>query len=179
MKTILMDKRIFFLILIGGASLALLYFLIIRPQHLEWRKIKVELEKKEALYREYSTLSQLIDQLQEEKAALSQTINRFLETKEEEISLVIPASLMDIFKKSKVEVTSITPVPPITKENLVVSSWKISVVAGYHELSQFISTIERSMDFNRVDSLTISSGVSSAKHKAQLTVSRISLKQKQ
>ena len=178
MKTRLLDKRIFFLILIGGASLALLYFLIIRPQQLEWRKIELELEKKEALYREYSTLSQLIDQLQEEKAALSQTINRFLETKEE-ISLVIPASLMDIFKKSKVEVTSITPVPPITKENLVVSSWKISFVAGYHELSQFISTIERSMDFNRVDSLTISSGESSAKHKAQLTVSRISLKEKQ
>lgn len=179
MKTRLLDKRIFFLILIGGASLALLYFLIIRPQQVELRKIKLELEKKEALYREYSTLSQLIDQLQEEKAALSRTINRFLETKEEEISLVIPASLMDIFKKSKVEVTSITPVPPITKENLLVSSWKISVVAGYHELSQFISTIERSMDFNRVDSLTISSGESSAKHKAQLTVSRISLKQKQ
>lgn len=179
MKTILMDKRIFFLILIGGASLALLYFLIIRPQQVELRKIKLELEKKEALYREYSTLSQLIDQLQEEKAALSRTINRFLETKEEEISLVIPASLMDIFKKSKVEVTSITPVPPITKENLLVSSWKITVMAGYHELSQFISTIERSMDFNRVDSLTISSGESSAKHKAQLTVSRISLKQKQ
>lgn len=179
MKTILMDKKIFLLILIGGASLALLYFLIIRPQQVELRKIKLELEKKEALYREYSTLSQLIDQLQEEKAALSRTINRFLETKEEEISLVIPASLMDIFKKSKVEVTSITPVPPITKENLLVSSWKISVVAGYHELSQFISTIERSMDFNRVDSLTISSGESSAKHKAQLTVSRISLKQKQ
>jgi len=179
MKTILMDKRICFLILIGGASLALLYFLIIRPQQVELRKIKLELEKKEALYREYSTLSQLIDQLQEEKAALSRTINRFLETKEEEISLVIPASLMDIFKKSKVEVTSITPVPPITKENLLVSSWKITVMAGYHELSQFISTIERSMDFNRVDSLTISSGESSAKHKAQLTVSRISLKQKQ
>jgi len=179
MKTILMDKRIFFLILIGGASLALLYFLTIRPQQVELRKIKLELEKKEALYREYSTLSQLIDQLQEEKAALSRTINRFLETKEEEISLVIPASLMDIFKKSKVEVTSITPVPPITKENLLVSSWKITVMAGYHELSQFISTIERSMDFNRVDSLTISSGESSAKHKAQLTVSRIGLKQKQ
>ncbi len=179
MKTRLLDKRIFFLILIGGASLALLYFLIIRPQQLELRKIKLELEKKEALYREYSTLSQLIDQLQEEKAALSQTINRFLETKEEEISLVIPASLMDIFKKSKVEVTSITPVPPITKENLLVSSWKITVMAGYHELSQFISTIERSMDFNRIDSLTISSGESSAKHKAQLTVSRISLNQKQ
>jgi len=178
MKTRLLDKKIFFLILIGGASLALLYFFIIRPQQVELRKIKLELEKKEALYREYSTLSQLIDQLQEEKAALSQTINRFLETKEE-ISLVIPASLMDIFKKSKVEVTSITPVPPITKENLLISSWKISVVAGYHELSQFISTIERSMDFNRVDSLTISSGESSAKHKAQLTVSRISLKQKQ
>lgn len=179
MKTRLLDKKIFFLILIGGASLALLYFLIIRPQQVELRKIKLELEKKEALYREYSTLSELVNHLQEEKAALSQTINRFLETKEEEISLVIPASLMDIFKKSKVEVTSITPVPPITKENLLVSSWKISVVAGYHELSQFISTIERSMDFNRVDSLTISSGESSAKHKAQLTVSRISLKQKQ
>lgn len=178
MKTRLLDKKIFFLILIGGASLALLYFLIIRPQQVELRKIKLELEKKEALYREYSTLSELVNHLQEEKAALSQTINRFLETKEE-ISLVIPASLMDIFKKSKVEVTSITPVPPITKENLLVSSWKISVVAGYHELSQFISTIERSMDFNRVDSLTISSGESSAKHKAQLTVSRISLKQKQ
>jgi len=178
MKTRLLDKKIFFLILIGGASLALLYFFIIRSQQIELRKIKLDLEKKEALYSEYSTLSELVNHLQEEKAALSQTINRFLETKgEKEIGLVIPVTLMDIFKKSKVEVTSITPLPPTTKENLLVSSWKISVVAGYHELSQFISTIERSMDFNRLDNLTISSGESSAKHKVQLTVSRISLKQ--
>lgn len=177
MKTRLLNKKILSLILIGGASLALVYFLIIRPQQLEWRRIKVELEEKEALYSEYGTLSLLIDHLQEEKAALSQTINRFLETKEEEISLVIPPTLMDIFKGSKVEVTSITPVPRTTKGNLVVSSWKISVVADYHELGQFISTLERSMDFNRIDSLSIFSGETSAKHKAQLTVSRISLKQ--
>jgi len=177
MKTRLLDKKILSLIPIGGASLALLFFFVMRPQQIELGKIKLELEKKEALYREYSTLSELIDQLRGEKAALSQTINRFLETREEEISLVIPAALIDIFKKSKVGVTSITRLPQTTKGNLRVSSWKISVVAGYHELSQFISTIERSMDFNCVDSLTISSGGSSGKYKAQMTVSRISLKQ--
>lgn len=178
MKTGLLNIKILFLILIGGVSLALVYFFIIRPQQTNLRKIRLELEEKEALYSEYGTLSELVNHLQEEKAAISQTINRFLETKEEkETGLVIPATLMDIFKGSKVEVTSITPVPRTTKGNLLVSSWKISVVASYHELSQFISTLERSVDFNRVDSLTISSGGSSAKHKAQLTVSRISLKQ--
>ena len=178
MKTGLLDKKILLLILMGGASLVLLYFFLIRPQQVELRKIQVELEEKEALYREYRALSELIDQLREEKATVSQTINGFLETGEEkETDLVIPAALMDIFKKSEVEVTSITRLPRTTKGNLVVSSWRISVVVGYHELGQFISTIERSKEFNRVDNLTISSGGSSAKHKAQLTVSRISLKQ--
>lgn len=177
MKTRLFDKKILSLILMGGTSLALVYFFVIRPQQTDLRKIKLELEEKEALHTEYGTLSLLIDHLQEEKAALSQTINRFLGTKEEkETGLVIPPTLMDIFKGSKVEVTSITPVPRTTKGNLLVSSWKISVVADYHELGQFISTLERSMDFNRIDSLSISSGGTSAKHKAQLTVSRISLK---
>lgn len=178
MKTRLLNKKILSLILIGGAGLALVYFFIIRPQQSDLRKIKLELEEKEALYSEYGTLSELINHLQEEKTALSQIINRFLETKEEkETDLVIPATLMDIFKGSKVEVTSIAPLAQTTTGNLLVSSWKISVVADYHELSQFISTLERSMDFNRIDSLTISSEGSSAKHKAQLTVSRISLKQ--
>ena len=178
MKTKLLDKKILFLILIGGASLASLYFFIIRPQEIKLREIKLELEEKEALYSEYGTLSQLVNHLQEEKAALGQTINRFLETKQEkETGLVIPATLMDIFKKSKVDVTSITPLPLTTKGNLLVSSWKISIVTSYQELGQFISTLERSTDFNRVDSLTISSGGSSARHKVQLTVSRISLKQ--
>ena len=178
MKTRLLDKKIFFLILSGGASLTLLYFFIMRPQQIELRKTRLELEEKEALYLEYSTLSQLIDELGEKKAAISQTTNRFLETREEkETDLVIPAALMDIFKKSKVEVTSITRLPRTTKGNLLVSSWKISVVGGYHELGQFISTIERSTDFNRVDNLTISSGGSSGKYKAQMTVSRISLRQ--
>lgn len=177
MKTRLLNKKILSLILIGGTSLALLYFLIIRPQQTDLRKIKLELEEKEALYSEYGTLSQLINHLQEEKAVISQTINRFLETKEEkETGLVIPATLMDIFKGSKVEVTSITPVPQTTKGNLLISSWRIGVVADYHELGQFISTLERSMDFNRIDSLFISSGETSAKHEAQLTVSKISLK---
>lgn len=178
MKTRLLSKKILSLILIGGTSLALLYFFIIRPQQTDLRKIKLELEEKEALYSEYGTLSQLINRLQEEKTVISQTINRFVETKEEKkTGLVIPATLMDIFKGSEVEVTSITPVPRTTKGNLLISSWKISVVADYHELSQFISILERSMDFNRIDSLSISSGGTSAKHKAQLTVSRISLKQ--
>jgi len=178
MKTGLLNIKILFLILIGGASLALVYFFIIRPQQTDLRRIKLELEEKEALYHEYSTLSELVNHLQEEKAAISQSINRFLETKEEkERGLVIPATLVDIFKDSKVEVTSITPLPRTTKGNLLVYSWKISVVASYHELSQFISTLERSTDFNRVDNLTISCGGTSAKHKAQLTVSRISLKQ--
>ena len=178
MKTRLLNKKILSLILIGGTSLALLYLFIIRPQQTDLRKIKLELDEKEALYSEYGTLSRLINRLQEEKAVISQTINRFVETKEEkETGLVIPATLMDIFKGSEVEVTSITPVPRITKGNLLISSWKISVVADYHELSQFISTLERSMDFNRIDSLSISSGGTSTKHKAQLTVSRISLKQ--
>ncbi|MQY70001.1 MAG: hypothetical protein GH145_03945 [Firmicutes bacterium] len=168
MKTRLFNKKILPLILIGGASLALVYFFIIRPQQTDLRKI---------FYREYGTLSELVNYLQEEKAVISQTINRFLETKEEkETGLVIPATLMDIFKGSKVEVTSITPVPRTTKGNLLVSSWRISVAADYHELGQFISTLERSMDFNRIDSLSIFSGETSAKHKAQLTVSKISLK---
>jgi len=177
MRTILLDKKILSLILIGGASLILFYFFIIKPQQIELEKIKLELEEKEVLCSEYSTAFALIEHLQEERAGVSQTIDRFLKiTEEKETGVVIPATLMDIFKRSKVEVTSITPLPRTTKENLLVSSWKISVVASYHELAQFISTLERSMDFNRVDSLTISSGGSSGKHKAQLTVSRISLK---
>jgi len=178
MKTRLLNKKILPLILIGGASLALVYFFIIRPQQTDLKKIKLELEEKEAFCSEYGTLSELVNHLQEEKAVISQSINRFLETKEEkETGLVIPATLMDIFKGSKVEVTSITPVPGTTKGNLLVSSWRINVVADYHELGQFVSTLERSMDFNRIDSLSISSGETSAKHKAHLTVTRISLKQ--
>lgn len=177
MKTRLLNKKILPLILIGGASLALVYLFMIRPQQTDLRKIKLELGEKEAFCREYGTLSELVNHLQEEKAVISQTINRFLETKEEkETGLVIPATLMNIFKGSKVEVTSITPVPRTTKGNLLVSSWKISVAADYHELGQFISTLERSMDFNRIDSLSIFSGETSSKHKAQLTVSKISLK---
>jgi len=89
--------------------------------------------------------------------------------------LVVPVSLMDIFRESKVEVISIRPVPEKIEGDLLTSSWDISIVAGYHELGHFISRLEKSADFNRLDSLTISSEGSSLEHRAQLVISRISL----
>jgi Tfp pilus assembly protein PilO len=176
MNTRLMDKKIWLLILVEVASLSLLYFLIIRPQQSELKKTKVEVQEKEVLYVKLSVLSRLIDELREEKAALSQSIDHFLKVRERgEMGLVVPASLTDIFRESKVEVISIRPVPEKVEGTLLISSWDISILADYHQLGHFISRLERSADFNRIDSLTISSQGSSLEYRAQLVVSRISL----
>ncbi len=174
----MLDKKFLLLIIIGGASLVLFSFSIIRPQQMQLKKVQLELEKKEAFCSEYETLPQVLNYLQEEKAALNQAINCFLGVEEkEETNLVIPNSLIDIFKKSKVELVSITPLSQAVKGNLLISSWKIDVLADYHELSYLVSTIERSAGFNRIDSLTISSEENSGKYKALLTVSKIVLRE--
>jgi len=172
----LLDKKIWGLILVGVAALSSLYFLIIRPQQMELRRIKVEVQEKETLYVKLDVFSRLIDELREKKAAIGETMDRFLKTREKgEIGLVVPVSLMDIFRESKVEVISIRPVPEKIEGDLLTSSWDISIVAGYHELGHFISRLEKSADFNRLDSLTISSEGSSTEHRVQLVISRISL----
>ncbi|MFQ5836101.1 MAG: hypothetical protein ACE5HR_09310, partial [bacterium] len=154
----LLDKKIWWLIVVEVAILSLVYFLVIRPQQMELRRIKVEAQEKEALYAKLAALSRLINELREEKAAIGETIDRFLKTRERgEMGLVVPASLMEIFRESKVEVISIRPVPEKIEGDLLTSSWDISIVAGYHELGHFISRLEKSADFNRIDSLTISS----------------------
>ena len=176
MNTGLMNKKIWLLILMEVATLSLLYFLVIRPQQSELRGIEVELREKETLYVKLSILSRLIDELREEKVALSQSIDHFLKVRERgEMGLVVPASLTDIFRESKVEVISIRPVPEEVEGTLLISSWDISILADYHQLGYFISRLERSADFNRIDSLTISSEGSSSEYRAQLVVSRISL----
>ena len=172
----LLDKKIWWLILVEAATLSLLYFLVIRPQQIELRRMKVEVQEKQALYAKLVALSRLIDELREKKAAISQTMDRFLKVRERgEMGLVVPASLMEIFRESKVKVISIRPVPEKVEGDLLISSWDISILAGYHELGHFISRLERSADFNRIDSLTISSEGSSSEHRAQLVVSRVSL----
>jgi Tfp pilus assembly protein PilO len=176
MNARLLDKKIGILILVEVVTLSLLYFLVIRPQQIELRRIKVELQEKEALYARLGVLSRLIDELREEKAAIGATMDRFLKVREKgEMGLVVPASLMDIFRESEVEVISIKPVPEKVEGELLISSWDISILAGYHQLGYFISRLERSADFNQIDSLTISSEGSSPEHRAQLVVSRISL----
>lgn len=172
----LLDKKIWWLIVVEVAILSLVYFLVIRPQQIELRRIKVEVQEKEALYAKLAALSRLIDELREKKAAIGETMDRFLKVRERgEMGLVVPASLMEIFRESKVEVISIRPVPEKIEGDLLTSSWDIRVVAGYHELGHFISRLEKSADFNRIDSLTISSEGSSLEYRAQLVISRISL----
>ena len=172
----LLDKKIWLLLVVEVAALSLLYFLVIRPQQIELRRIKVEVQEKEALYAKLEVLSVLIDELREKKAAISQTMDRFLRVRERgEMGLVVPASLMEIFRESKVKVISIRPVPEKAEGDLLISSWDLSILAGYHELGHFISSLERSADFNRIDSLTISSEGTSSEHRAQLVISRISL----
>ncbi|GAI30993.1 unnamed protein product, partial [marine sediment metagenome] len=51
--------------------------------------------------------------------------------------------------------------------------------ADYNQLGHFISRLERSADFNRIDSLSISSQESSVEYRAQLVISRISLLKKE
>ncbi len=176
MNSRLLNKKIWILIVVEVATLSLVYFLVIRAQQIQLRRIRVEVQEKEALYAKMGVLSRLIDELREEKAAISQTMERFLKTRERrEMGLVVPASLMDIFRESKVKMISIRPVPEKVEGDLLISSWNISILAGYHELGHFISKLERSADFNRIESLTVSSEGESSEHRAQLVISRISL----
>jgi len=176
MNSRLLNKKIWILIVVEVATLSLVYFLVIRTQQIQLRRIRVEVQEKEALYAKMGALSRLIDELREEKAAISQTMERFLKTRERrEMGLVVPASLMDIFRESKVKMISIRPVPEKVEGDLLISSWNISILAGYHELGHFISKLERSADFNRIESLTVSSEGESSEHRAQLVISRISL----
>ena len=68
----LLDKKIGVLILVGVAVLSLLYFLVIKPQQAELRRIKVELQEKEALYAKLGAPSLLIDELREKKADIGE-----------------------------------------------------------------------------------------------------------
>jgi len=146
----LLDKKIGGLILVGVAVLSLLYLLVIRPQQAELRRIKVELQEKEALYAKLGALSRLIDELREKKIAIGETMDRFLKMRERgEMGLVVPESLMQIFR------------------------------ASYNQLGHFIGSLERSDDFNRVDRLTISPGGSPSEYRVQLVISRISLLKKE
>ncbi|TET28046.1 hypothetical protein E3J68_03465 [Candidatus Aerophobetes bacterium] len=176
MNSRLLNKKIWILIVVEVATLSLVYFLVIRAQQIQLRRIRVEVQEKEALYAKMGVLSRLIDELREEKAAIGETMERFLKTRERrEMGLVVPASLMDIFRESKVKMISIRPVPEKVEGDLLISSWNISILAGYHELGHFISRLERSADFNRIESLTVSSEGESSEHRAQLVISRISL----
>jgi len=176
MNSRLLNKKIWILIVVEVATLSLVYFLVIRTQQIQLRRIRVEVQEKEALYAKMGVLSRLIDELREEKAAIGETMERFLKTRERrEMGLVVPASLMDIFRESKVKMISIRPVPEKVEGDLLISSWNISILAGYHELGHFISKLERSADFNRIESLTVSSEGESSEHRAQLVISRISL----
>lgn len=177
MSSRLLDKKIWILIGVGVATLSLVYFFAIRPQQIELQRIKVKLQEEQALYAKLGVLSRLIDELREKKAVISQTMDHFLKVRARgEMGLVVPTSLIQIFRESKVQVISIRPVTEKIEEGLLISSWDISVIARYHELGRFISRLERSDDFNRIESLIISSGgTSSDEHQAQLVVSRISL----
>lgn len=176
MSSKLLDKRIWILVGVGVIVLVLLYLLVIRPQQTELERIRTEVGEKEAEYIKMSVLSHTIDELREKKAAISQVVERLLETREKgETTLVVPASLMEILRESKVRMTSINPIPERVEGELLISSWNISVLAGYHELGDFISKLERSVDFNRIDNLVISSQGDSLEYQTQLTVSRVSL----
>jgi len=176
----LLDKKIGLLILVGVASLSLLYFLVIRRQQVELRRVKVELQEKEALYAKLGALSRLIDELREKKVAISQTMDHFLKSRERgEMGLVVPESLMRIFRESKVKVISISPVPEKVAGDLLISSWNMSIVASYDQLGHFISSLERSDDFNRVDRLSISPGGKPSEYGVQLVISRVSLLKKE
>jgi Tfp pilus assembly protein PilO len=176
MKSRLLSKKIWILIVVEVATLSSVYFLVIRAQQIQLRRIKVEVHEKEALYAKMGVLSRLIDELRDEKAAIGETMDRFLKSRERrEMGLVVPASLMDIFRESKVKMISIRPVPEKVEGDLLISSWNVSILAGYHELGRFISRLERSADFNRIESLTVSSEGESSEHRAQLVISRISL----
>ncbi|MFQ6066202.1 MAG: hypothetical protein ACE5K3_02850 [bacterium] len=172
----LLDKKIWWLLAVEVLTLSLVYFLLIRPQQAQLKRIKVEVQEKKALYAKLGVLSRLIDELREKKTVISETIERLLKVRERgEMGLVVPASLMDIFRESKVKVISIKPIPERVEGDLLISSWEISILSGYHELGHFVSRLERSADFNRIDGLTLSSEGTSSEHRAQVVISRISL----
>jgi len=176
MNAELLDKKFWIAIPVGVATLVLLFFLVIEPQGAEVRRTKAEVQTEQARYVRLSVLSGVIDELREKKAAINQTMDRFLKAREkEEVSLVVPGSLIEILKESKVTLISIRPIPEKVEEDLLVSSWEMEVLTTYHELGFFISRLEKSDEFNRIDSLTISSGEGPLERKVNLVASRISL----
>lgn len=180
MSSRLLDRRMWVLVGVGVVVLGLLYFLVIRSQQSELEEIRIEVEEKEAEYVKMSVLSHAIDELREKKASIGEVVDRFLKTREkEEETLVVPASLMQILRDSKVKMLSISPIGEKAEGELLISSWNISVTSGYHQLGDFVSRLERSIDFNRIDNLNISSSAGSSEYKVQLIVSRISLLKKE
>lgn len=180
MSSRLLDRRMWVLVGVGVVVLGFLYFLVIRSQQSELEEIRIEVEKKEAEYVKMSVLSRVIDELKEKKVAISQVVDRFLKTREKgEETLVVPASLMQILRDSKVKMLSISPIAEKVEGELLISSWNISVVAGYHQLGDFVSRLERSTDFNHMENLNISSSAGSSEYQVRLTVSRISLLKKE
>ena len=180
MKPRLLDKRFWISLLAGVAVLSLLFFLVIKPQQTELIRIKAEVQTEQARYVRLSVLSAVIDELREKKVAISQTMDRFLRAREkQEVSLVVPATLINILKESKVTLMSISPVPEKVEGDLLISSWNMQVLTTYHELGYFISRLERSDEFNRIDSLTISSGGDPLERRVNLVCSRISLLKKE
>ncbi|MCK4926400.1 hypothetical protein KAS10_03455 [Candidatus Aerophobetes bacterium] len=172
----LLDKRFWIAIPVGVAALSLLFFFVMEPQEAEVRRTKAEVQAEQARYVRLSVLSTVIDELREKKVAISQTMDRFLRAREkEEVSLVVPATLINILKESKVTLMSIRPVPEKVEGDLLISSWNMQVLTTYHELGYFISRLEKSDEFNRIDSLTISSGEGPLERNVNLVASRISL----
>ena len=176
MSSKLLDRKIWFLILAGGISLVLLYFLAVRTQEVELRKIKLTLEQKKAFCSELEAFSSLISELEEEKALISETFSHFLaREKEEKIDLVVPATLMEIARVSEVDVVSIRPSSEERKENLLISFWDTSLRGSYDQLGEFISKVESSREFYRIETLTISSERNLSQYEMRLTVSIIGL----
>lgn len=176
MRGKLLDRKIWFLILAGGISLVLLYFLAVRTQEVELRKIKLTLEQKKAFHSELKAFSSLISELEEEKTTISEGLSYFLtREKEEKIDLVVPATLMEIAKASEVDVVSIRPSSEERGENLLISFWDMSLRGSYDQLDEFISKVESSREFYRIETLTISSERNSPQYKARLTVSTLNL----
>jgi len=176
MSSKLLDKKIWFLILAGGISLVLLYFLVIKTQESELRRIKLTLEEKKAFCGEIEAFSCLISELEEEKTTISETLSHFLaREREEKIELVVPATLMEIAKAIEVDVVSIRPSSEERGENLLISFWDMSLQGSYDQLGEFISKVESSREFYRIETLTISSERNLSQCEMRLTVSTISL----
>lgn len=180
MKYRMLDKKNLILIAAGVAALSIMYFSLIRPQEAELRRLQQEIQDKEVLYVKLEVLSQLVDELREEKETVGQTIDRYLKTREiGGEGLVIPESIINILRESRADVVSIRPNPERVEGDLLIASWDINVRAQYHQLGEFISRLERSPDFNRIDNLSISGGGSGSDQNIRLVVSRISLLKKE